>query len=284
MTFLSRASMMNFRESSWGRPAGASRNHSREACIALLDARFIAWLGGRDDGGSSPAQGRDALSAMLGGALAEAGVLADLLRCYWYTSESDPAAVVGQIVRPVLPKETDGDASLVTAMARDLIQLARNRACAHVLVATDDDRLLPALDEAQLHGLQVHLLADESAADLAQLARSDQAWAALLRQADRRVILRGVARPTAAPAVAVLDDDAIDATVHAWWEAVDEVQREDLAALLPRQRGLPQDADRQLLLRLSQQLGRPLEQSERKRMRETARVLLEAAGRAAEQI
>ena len=84
--------------------------------------------------------------------------------------------------------------------------------------------------------------------------------------------------------MAVLDDDAIDATVHAWWEAVDEVQREDLAALLPRQRGLPQDADRQLLLRLSQQLGRPLEQSERKRMRETARVLLEAAGRAAEQI
>lgn len=275
---------MNFRESSWGRSQGAPRHQPRETCIALIDARFMAWLGGRDDGGSAPAQGRDGLTGLLGGALADAGVSADLLRCYWYTSERDPEAVVGQIVRPVLPKETDGDASLVTAMARDLIQLARNRACAHVLVATDDDRLLPALDEAQLHGVQVHLLADESAADLAQLARSDQAWAALLRQADRRVILRGVARAAAAPAVAVLDDEAIDASVHAWWDAIDEVQREDLAALLPRQRGLPQDADRQLLLRLSQQLGRPLEQSERKRMRETARVLLEAAGRAAEQV
>ena len=129
---------MNFRESSWGRPAGASRNHSREACIALLDARFIAWLGGRDDGGSSPAQGRDALSAMLGGALAEAGVLADLLRCYWYTSESDPAAVVGQIVRPVLPKETDGDASLVTAMGRFAAHTGRAVTYDEMLNCPDD--------------------------------------------------------------------------------------------------------------------------------------------------
>ena len=83
----------------------------------------------------------------------------------------------------------------------------------------------------------------------------------------------------AAPA---LDDEAIDASVHAWWDVIDDAQREDLAALLPRQRGLPQEADRQLLLRLSQQLGRPLEQSERKRMRETARALLEAAGQPAE--
>jgi hypothetical protein len=44
---------------------------------------------------------------------------------------------------------------------------------------------------------------------------------------------------------------------------------------LPRHRGLPQEADRQLLLRLSQRLGRPLELAERKVMRDTARRLLE---------
>jgi hypothetical protein len=40
---------------------------------------------------------------------------------------------------------------------------------------------------------------------------------------------------------------------------------------LPNSRGLPQEADRHLLLRLSQQLGRPLTTSEKKLMREMAR-------------
>jgi hypothetical protein len=270
---------MSFRESHWSRPPAPTRQVVRESCIALLDAHFLAWLEGHeDDAGGRGAQRREALAALLGASLAEAGVPADLLRCYWYTSQRSPAVVGGQIVRQVLPKDADGDASLVVAMARDLLQLARNHACAHVLIAADDDRLLPAIDEAQLHGLQVHLLADDSAADLDQLARTDPSWATLLRHADRRVVARGLAQPAAA--VVVLDDDAIDASVREWWAGVDEAQREELAALLPRHRGLPQEADRQLLLRLSQQLGRSLEQGERKRMRETARGLLESVPQA----
>lgn len=267
---------MSFRESHWGRASANPRPAARESCIALLDAHFLAWLEGReDDPAAGGASHREALTALLAASLHDAGVPADLWRCYWYTSQRDAAVVAGQIVRPVLPKQADGDASLVSAMARDLLQLARNRACVHVLIAADDDRLLPALDEAQLHGLQVHLVADESVADLDQLARNDPSWATLLRQADRRVIVRGLAQQ-AAPSVVLLDDESVDASVHAWWAGVTEAQREELAAMLPRHRGLPQEADRQLLLRLSQQLGRSLEQGERKRMRETARALLEA--------
>jgi hypothetical protein len=47
--------------------------------------------------------------------------------------------------------------------------------------------------------------------------------------------------------------------------------RQELEAELPTSRGLPQDADRHLLLRLSQQLGRPLTPGEKKLMRELAR-------------
>jgi len=266
---------MSFRESHWARASANPRPSARESCIALLDAHFLAWLEGReDDPAAGGAPRREALAALLAASLHDAGVPADLLRCYWYTSQRDAAVVAGQILRPVLPKQADGDASLVSAMARDLLQLARNHACVHVLIAADDDRLLPALDEAQLHGLQVHLVADDSVADLDQLARSDPSWATLLRQADRRVVVRGFAQP--APSVELLDDEAVDASVQTWWSGVTEAQREELAALLPRHRGLPQEADRQLLLRLSQQLGRSLEQGERKRMRETARALLEA--------
>ena len=255
-------------------PSHALRTPPREACVALVDAHFAAWLQGRDDDAAhhAPAR-REALAQQLLVSLAEAGVHCELVRLYWYSTQRDAAAVNGQIVRQVLAESADDGRSLVLAIARDLAQLSEHRACAHVLLVAADDRRLTAVDAAQLRGLQVHMLVDDKAADPAALERSDAAWAALLRQADRRIVLRGAPPPRRE--VTLMPQADILEVVRDWWADVPDADREDLKDMLPRHRGLPQEADRQLLLRLSQRLGRALELPERQVMRESARRLLE---------
>lgn len=256
----------------------AARHARRETCIALVDAHFLAWLQGQDEGSQQQSAFRgDGLPAWLAGSLADEGIPADLLRIYWYTSQPEAPVFNGQVVRVVLPEAVDAGAALVRAMARDLMQLAEHRACTHLLLAADDDRLLTAVDAAQLRGVQVHMLVDEKAADLAALSRTDGAWAALLRQADRRIVGRAVSGSTSgAP---LMDVAGMQAAVQVWWASLSDLSRDELLTQLPRNRGLPQEADRQLLLRLSQQLGRSLALAERKLMRETARALLESLPR-----
>lgn len=65
--------------------------------------------------------------------------------------------------------------------------------------------------------------------------------------------------------------DALQPMVNTWWDDLPVEDRQELEAELPTSRGLPQEADRHLLLRLSQQLGRPLTPAEKKLMRELAR-------------
>ena len=254
--------------------AHALRGNHRESCIALVDAHFLAWLQGRDDDAAHhTAPRREAIAQQLHVSLADAGVPADLLRIYWYTSQPETASVNGQIARTVQSESADDGRSLVLAIARDLTQIAEHRACAHVLLVADDDRLLPAVDAAQLRGLLVHMLVDDKATDPGALERSDAAWATLLRQADCRVLLRGAPPPRRE--VELMDPKELLGIVREWWADVPDADREDLREMLPRHRGLPQEADRQLLLRLSQHLGRALELPERKVMRESARRLLE---------
>jgi hypothetical protein len=59
--------------------------------------------------------------------------------------------------------------------------------------------------------------------------------------------------------------------ISTWWADLPVEDRQELEAELPSSRGLPQEADRHLLLSLSQQLGRPLTPTEKKLMRELAR-------------
>jgi len=273
-----------------------------DRCIALVDARFIEWLAGQD----GPPARRDRLGALLDAALAAADLPGDLMRVHWYTAQPDAPTLPGQVLRWVAPESADAGASLALAMARDLAALAENGACDQVLLATDDDRLLTAVDAAQLRGLRVHLLADDSALDLAALARTDGAWAALLKQADARVVVtageieralwgdgevsvaehgpRAGARANGAgprqqrpragdrtPVDAGPIRDALEPMVSNWWGELPPEEQLALHAQLPPQRGLPQEADRQLLVRLSQQLGRPLSLDEKKVMRELAR-------------
>jgi hypothetical protein len=216
----------------------------------------------------------------------------------------------------VAPENTDAGASLTLAMARDLMGLAEHPGVDRLVLLTDDDRLLPVVDAVQLQGVHVCLLGDESAQDLEELAKSDGAWSALLRQADERCIVRGedlaravwgdgtvmiersgppqvrdrrdgrdwaprqdgmdhrAARPRAmGPSAEEFEEmrQTLQPMVSSWWSDLPVEDRQELEAELPSSRGLPQEADRHLLLRLSQQLGRPLTTGEKKLMRELAR-------------
>lgn len=297
------------------------------SCIALVDARFLQWLQGqgRDDetGGEAGAEPAAAMRQLLHGglsaALRGARVPARLLRVLWYTSHPAAATVEGQVVRRVPAEAEDGGAGLVLAMARDALQLAEQRACAQLLIASDDDRLLATVDAVQARGLRVHLLADDSAADLAALRETDPGWASLLRQADARVVwpaeeaaARGevagrgehlaIAGYGARASRAERGDrgdrgdrpdrsdrwgsgdstesnlEAIPSLVQAWLGSLSEPARLELQGQLPSQRGLPQEADRELLQQLSHRLGRPLTVPERKLMRELARRALAEGG------
>jgi hypothetical protein len=300
------------------------------ACIALIESRFFNWLIGdaADPSDTTPSQAdspvqeappsprarrnTEPLTEVLTRRLQAAGEHARIVRVLWYTCEPVPSPAPGQVVRLVPPDEADGGAGLVLAMARDALQLAEQRACEHLLIASDDDRLLATIDAVQGKGVRVHALADESAADLPLLAQSDPNWASLLRQVDSRLIWAEA--DAAAPAGAVpaepfrrqhgererwgarprgfgagssfgeaeaVHAQAVMDTVQGWLADLTPAMWADIAAQLPLQRGLPQEADRELLQRLSQRLGRTVSVPERKLMRERARQGLEAQQEAA---
>ena len=287
--------------------------------VALVDARFIDWISGKDDTDRSSPH-RELLPAYIEGVMAQAGWDADVLRLYWYSSQADEAvrdasgtnsdALSTQIHRWVAPESSDGGTSLALGMARDLRSLAEHQACDVVVLASDDDRLLPTVDHVQSLGLRVCFLVDESAQDLAALQRSDPAWASLLRQADGRIVISGadveqtlwghglpeplerragksrdVSAARGPRQRAFTSDrpdegmirDALSPMVGNWWQELDSAQRSELAEQLPQQRGLPQETDRQLLLFLSQRLDRPLTLEEKKLMREIARETIQQA-------
>lgn len=286
----------------------------RGRCVALVDARFVEWLCERED--DAPPQ-RLRWAGFVEHLLSATVGPSELVRSYWYTSHGDDEAADGVVQRSVRAEAADAGVSLVLAMSRDLAALARNGACDQVLLATDDDRLLPAIDAAQLAGLRVHLLAEPAAQDLDALAKNDAALAALLRQADSRIIVQraeldhvlwgppaeggtwpethagsegyrdergGPRRSGAVPHGRALrprsewdpqEREALGAQLAPllgdWWSDLPYEDRLELQAQLPQQRGLPQETDRQLLLRLSQSLGRSLTPPEKLLMRELAR-------------
>ena len=166
-------------------PARAGR------CIALIDSNYMAWLVRQSPEANAEPENynRVALLPTLAHALKQAGLNVDVQRVYWYTDKADGQNPPDQVVRMVLPHPADGGTSMLRALSADLHKLASRQACDHVLVASDDERLLMAIDDAQLHGVAVHLLADEAARQMDQLAKDDPGWARLLAQADRRIVL-----------------------------------------------------------------------------------------------
>ena len=252
-------------------------------CMALIDGRFLIWMAQQGAVGTTgESVNRQGLLALLSQALAHCGLDVDLRRIYWYTDRADGLVIDDQIVRLVQTHAADGGASLLRSLGHDLKQLAEHHACDHVLVASDDERFLSAIDEAQLSGLSVHLLADESARNMPQMVRSDPGWARLLSQADRRVIVNSQAladmlqgKVPTGMGLSVEDVEelrkSMQEIVAAWWAEEPEDLREDLRDALQISRGIPQEVDRQLLLRMRQRLARALSLPEKKMLRETLR-------------
>ena len=252
-------------------------------CMALIDGRFLIWLAQQGAVGTTgESVNRQGLLSLLAQALSQSGLDVDLRRIYWYSDRSDGLVIDDQIVRLVQAHDADGGASLLRSLGHDLKQLAEHHACDHVLVASDDERFLGAIDEAQLSGLSVHLLADESARNMPQMVRSDPGWARLLSQADRRVIVNSQAladmlqgKVPTGMGLSVEDVEelrkSMQEVVSAWWADEPEDLREDLRDALQISRGIPQEVDRQLLLRMRQRLARALSLPEKKMLRETLR-------------
>ena len=258
--------------------------HRSGTCMALIDGRFLIWMAQQGAvGATGESVNRQGLLGLLSQALAHAGLDVDLRRIYWYSDRSDGLMIDDQIVRLVQTHDADGGASLLRSLGHDLKQLAEHRACDHVLVASDDERFLATIDEAQLSGVSVHLLADESARNMPQMVRTDPGWARLLAQGDRRVVVNSQALadmlqgklPTG---LALEDVEELRQSMHevitAWWADEPEDLREDLRDALQVSRGIPQEVDRQLLLRMRQRLTRALSLPEKKMLRETLRAVV----------
>jgi hypothetical protein len=259
----------------------------------LVDARFMAWLGhAADRSGASVAAPLSAEGvATLRRVVRDVGGLPEATRVYWYTDAEVNVLIDGVLVRPVADAEQDGGLSMTRAMSADIQRLAQHQAADHLVLVSDDERLWAAIDDAQLHGLSVALLCDDSVGDYSQLQEDDPSWARLLAQADRRIVWDGSAagaamataahgsRPGAAglpPAASMqpVDREGIMAQLAQWWDEEPETQRIDLQNELQYARGIPQEVDRQLLVRLSRMLGHPLTWPEKKIMREGVRRLV----------
>ena len=250
-------------------------------CIALIDSNYMAWLmrQASQDAAEPEAYNRLGLIPSLVQALKLAGLGLDVQRVYWYTDNPDNQFPQDQIVRLLDSAAGEPSDVVLQAMSSDINRLAERRACDHLLIASDDDRLTGVIDEAQLHGVNVYLLADESARHMDQLVNEDPAWCRLLGQADRRVLmLPQVAREfTAQPRAAApaIDPELVRArlqeVVDQWWDDEPEDLREDLRDELRGSQGLPQEVDRHMLLRMRRALDRPLSFPEKKMLREMVR-------------
>jgi hypothetical protein len=252
--------------------------------MALIDSNYMAWLlrQSTDAAAEPETYNRMALIPSLAQALKGAGLALDIQRVYWYTDNPDTQFPHDQIVRQLDAAGGEPGDVVYQAMSSDIARLAQHHACEHLLVASDDDRLTAAIDDAQLHGLSVYLLADESARHMDQLVTEDPAWCRLLAQADRRVLLlpqaarelTAVPRAPAAPA-APQDPEVVRTklleVVTQWWDDEPEDLREDLRDELRGSHGIPQEVDRHMLLRVRRALDRPLSFPEKKILREMVR-------------
>jgi hypothetical protein len=170
----------------------------------------------------------------------------------------------------------------------DLTNLARNRAISDALLLAGDEDLRVGVQQAQEHGIRVHLLGVEPKDP------SGNQSAALQREADTRRQLDAAAlgqflfrREYAGTPVAEAEAAAMDADVahnlarmqelaNEYAATLDTTQREMILAL-PERTPLPHELDRELLLRASELLGRKLEEAEKRTLRSALRVAVTAA-------
>jgi hypothetical protein len=277
----------------------APRYDRGQDCIALVDGRFLNWLLATDsEAAGDDKLNRHALHGVFTALLQQWGLHCDLRRIYWYTDQHDGQYPNDQVVRLLVNHQQDKGASMLRTISADLNQLVSHRACEHLLLVSDDERLTPLIDQAQLHGMSVHLVCDESSRNLPKLFETDPGWTRMLEQADRRIVMHSQAirdllssrQPSVdSPSLHPMGADTeapdpevvrtkLQEVVQVWWDEEPEDIRLDLREELQDSRGIPQEVDRHLLLQVRKVLERTLSFQEKKLLRDMVRqVVLEKA-------
>lgn len=270
-----------------------------EQAVALVDERYLGWLAAQHSGQGSKVVQRGALMPVLANLARLCGQDVQLLRTCLFTDKAPTELHDDVLLRLVPQHAVDGGLGMMRALGHELTQIAQRGACGLVLLATDDERLIPYIDEAQWRGLKVVLIADEVSQDHGKLMSEDPSWARLLMQADRRLAFNDMAWQTLtgeAPAgyfsarngetspdemgaeevhsnEPPTDDwrAQVEQVIQEWWAEETPDARVDLYEEMHGNQGVPPETDRHLLLRVRREMGRTLSFPEKKAMREMIR-------------
>ncbi len=272
--------------------------------VALVDERYLKWLAGQH--ASIPLQlQRHNLQPVLVDLLRQSAPETQLLRAYVFSDQQVLDLCDDVVVRSVPQHAIDGGLGLVRSLGLELNQLAQHGGAGLVLILSDDERLIPYIDEAQWRGLKVALVSDEGSLDMPKLMTEDPSWARLLLQADRRLALGSTAWEALTVPGAVLqssraaasllpaqqsereadagesyfsnalpsDDwlEQVRQVIQSWWSEETADARLDLQEEMQNSQGVPPETDRHLLLRVRRELARTLSFQEKKAMRELIR-------------
>ncbi|MEO3753026.1 NYN domain-containing protein [Streptomyces sp. B6B3] len=216
-----------------------------DRCVVLVDAGYLLGAAASLLAGE-PSRPRITVdyAALIQGLRdrAEADTGRDLLRIYWFDGAPDRVPQPEHRRLRVMPRVTvrlgaltrsDGrwaQKGVDAAMHAELTELARNRACADIVLVTGDGDLLPGLMSAKEHGVAVHLWAVQAADGDYNQSEDLVAEADERRVLDRAWITQAV-RPSEAP-----DAGAPHATPRPEIAAI-------LSAPLPETPAAPQDAE-----------------------------------------
>lgn len=264
------------------RPAPrAARHHSQrlERHAVLVDARFWAWLSDQE----GDTEQADTAYQTLHHLLEAHGSIT--VRTLWFSDREPMGHTSGLQHRRVPSNAQDRGVTMLRAIAHELLALADKRAVDRVLLVSDDDRLLLAVDQAQRYGLRVDMLVNAGSQDVQALWADEPGWASLLMQADRLLVLgsqdarvrahrprsgqgdpRPRHEPPSAEASGIIEDEILR-----WWDDEAPEQRDVWRQEVQAARGIPQELDRQLLLRISRRLGQALSPAEKSAMRHQVR-------------
>ncbi|KAF4405704.1 MULTISPECIES: NYN domain-containing protein [Streptomyces] len=186
-----------------------------DRCVVLVDAGYLLGAAASLLAGE-PARSRITVDhvALVQGLRerAEAETECPLLRIYWFDGAPDRVPQPEHRRLRVMPRVTvrlgaltrsDGrwaQKGVDAAMHAELTELARNRACADIVLVTGDGDLLPGLMSAKEHGVAVHLWAVQAADGDYNQSEDLVAEADERRVLDRAWITRAVqARETGVP-------------------------------------------------------------------------------------
>ncbi|MDB1088652.1 NYN domain-containing protein [Streptomyces sp. ACA25] len=149
-----------------------------DRCVVLVDAGYLLGAAASLLAGD-PARSRISVdhTALIQGLRerAEEDTGCHLLRIYWFDGAPDRVPQPEHRRLRVMPRVTvrlgaltrsDGrwaQKGVDAAMHAELTELARNRACADIVLVTGDGDLLPGLMSAKEHGVAVHLWAVQAA-------------------------------------------------------------------------------------------------------------------------